>query len=369
MHRILFNMPSQFAGRPSGVARVAFELLHRLTEKSDFQYILRSPWSLEELPDFLKHKPIELSVVRRPSILAIDAIRQALTFSSYCRIQNIDLVVNLDPFGAATGAKARVMIVHDLYFKTIPQQFGWRARLTNDLIYRLMLSGNSKIITVSDATRIDLEHWYPQTRGKITTIHSAPSIRADHDQSSVPTIAGRYIIAVGNVTQNKNFGTLAEAMARLYSTDPDVALVHVGDDPGEMLAETLRRLNSPVRLARFSRISDAALVNLYRHASCLCVPSLYEGFCLPILEAQICSCPVVCSDRSAMPEVAGTGAILTDPTNSNALAASLKRVLDSPVKAATLVRLGLENAARFSWDQTAQRYHDLFEHVLSRGST
>jgi glycosyltransferase involved in cell wall biosynthesis len=365
MPRILFNMPSQFAGRPSGVARVAFELLHQLIGKGEFQYILRSPWSVEQLPDILQGRQLEVAVVPRPSILVLDALKQALTFSSYCRRENIDLVVNMDPYGAAAGAKARLVVVHDLYFKTIPQQIGWRAKLTNDLIYRLMLGGNSRIVTVSDATRTDLEYWYPKTKGRITTIHSASSMRADQDLSSVRAVVGRYVIAVGNATENKNFGVLAEAMARVNSSAPDVALVHVGDDPNEILAQRLRRMNSPVRLVRFSRIDDVALANLYRHASCLCVPSLYEGFCLPILEAQICGCPVVCSNRSAMPEIAGNGAFLADPTDPISLADSLKSVLENPLKVAALVSLGRENAKQFSWENTAYQYQELFTRMLS----
>ena len=165
-------------------------------------------------------------------------------------------------------------------------------------------------------------------------------------------------MAVGNATENKNFGVLAAAAAIIHSSDPDIAMVHVGDDPGEILAQTLKQFNSAVRLLRFSGIEDAQLANLYRHASCLCVPSLSEGFCLPILEAQICGCPVVCSDRSAMPEIAGKGAVLTDPTDPTALATALKSVLDSPEKAASLTQLGLENAKQFSWERTASQYLD-----------
>lgn len=364
MPRVLFNMPSQFAGRPSGVARVAFELLNKLIGRGDFEYVLRSPWSTEQLPDFLQGRQLKVVVIPRPSILVLDVIRQALTFPAYCRRENIDVVVNVDPYGAASGGKARLMIVHDLYFKTIPQQIRRQARFTNDLIYRLMLSGNSNIVTVSNAARADLERWYPQARGRITTIHSAPSMDPGHPKSA-PLVGGRYIMAVGNATENKNFHALAKAMADNHSSYPDVSLVHVGHDPGEILSRTLQQINSQVRLVRFSGIDDLQLATLYRYASCLCVPSLSEGFCLPILEAQTCGCPVVCSDRSAMPEIAGKGAILVDPTDPIALANGLKGVLDDPEQAKLLVRLGFENAKNFSWDRTASQYHDLFTRMLA----
>jgi glycosyltransferase involved in cell wall biosynthesis len=154
-------------------------------------------------------------------------------------------------------------------------------------------------------------------------------------------------------------------MTMLHSTDPDVALVHVGDDESEIFAQTFKQVNSPVRLVRFSVIDDVKLANLYHYASCLCVPSLSEGFCLPILEAQLCGCPVVCSNQSAMSEIAGRAAVLVDPRDPVALREALKGVLNSPTKRATLVRLGRDNADQFSWEKAANQYLDLFALMLT----
>jgi glycosyltransferase involved in cell wall biosynthesis len=230
MPKILFNLPSQFAGRPSGVARVAFELLARLIGRGNFEYALRSPWKRDQLPESLRAKALDVIVVERPSVLVLDVVRQALTFPAYCRRQGIDLVVNLDPFGSPTGGRARLMVVHDLYFRTISKQIGWRASFTNDWIFRLMLRGNSEVVTVSDATRSDLAQWYPQTKERATTIYSASSIEPVEGSGS-PQVAGRYVLAVGNATNNKNFEMLASAMARIHDDFPDSTLVHVGADP------------------------------------------------------------------------------------------------------------------------------------------
>lgn len=365
MPRVLFNMSSQYAARHSGVARVAFELLGHLAGKGDFQYMLRSPWSAPQLPAFLQCLPLELDVVYRPSNLLVDVVKRAFTFGSYCRHHNIDLVVNLDPFGTPTGGKARLLIAHDLYFKTLPDQLGWRAGLTNELIYRIMLAGNRNIVTVSRATQADVEHWYPATKGRITTIHSATSLRPGAGAPRPADLPERYVLAVGNATPNKNYSALAEAMAIIHATDPDLALVHVGNDPQEVLSTAFERLGKPVRLLRLAGIDDASLADLYTHACCLCVPSLSEGFCLPILEAQICRCPVVSSNRSAMPEIAGQGAILVDPTEPAAIAEAIRSVITSPDNAASLIQLGVSNAAAFSWEQTALRYRDLFTRILA----
>jgi glycosyltransferase involved in cell wall biosynthesis len=366
MPRILFNMPSQYADQPSGVARMALELLDSLIGKGEFEYTLRSPWSREHLPESLKAKPLELITVPRFSSAGFGVLQQSLTFPWVCRRHEIDLVVNLDPYGSATGGRARMMIVHDIYFRTIPKQISRRAAFTNGFIMRLMLAGNSEMVTVSDATKRDLEFWYPDTRGHVTTIHSATSMQPVAAEDTQREIAGPYVIAVGNPTKNKNFGVLAEAMATVHQSNPNVSLVHVGDDRNEVIAETLKRLGSQLPLIRLTGIDDRRLASLYRYATCLCVTSLYEGFCLPVLEAQVCGCPVVCSDRSATPEIAGKGALLFDPTSPNALVGCLERVLRDPATSDELIRLGHENASRFSWDLAARQYRAVFQRLLAK---
>jgi glycosyltransferase involved in cell wall biosynthesis len=366
MPKILFNLPSQHGGRPSGVANFAFQLLESLIGNSNFDYVLRSPWTRDQLPKSLKVKTFGVVTVPRPSFLLLDVLWQALVFRRFCRRNGIDLVVNLDPYGAPTGGLARIMIVHDLYFRTIPKQIRRSVFVTNDIIFRIMLAGNCEIVTVSNSTKHDLELWYPQARGRTTTIHSATSLYPAPNYNAPSEIEGRYVLSVGNATSNKNFRLLAEAMASVHSVLPDVKLVHVGDDPGEIIATTLKNLGSSLSVVHLAGIDETRLSRLYRHASCLCAPSLYEGFCLPILEAQVSGCPVVCSDRPALPEVAGEGALLFDPMDPNALVEALKRVLQDETESQSLIRRGYENSSRFSWKIAAREYEEVFRRLLEK---
>jgi glycosyltransferase involved in cell wall biosynthesis len=363
MPKILFNLPSQHAGRPSGVAVFAFQLLDSLVAKSNFEYVLRSPWRREQLPERLRAKQFEIVTVPRPPFLLLDIFSQWLAFPNFCRRHGIDLVVNVDPYGSPTGGIARLLIIHDLYFRTIPKHIPRSVALRNDLIFKLALLRNSEIVTVSDSTKSDLESWYPQARGRTTTIYSATSFNqgsaADRSEIEKP-----YILTVGNATANKNFSVLARAAASVHLSCPDIVVVHVGADPDETIASTLRGLGSPLPVIRFEGIDDAKLASLYRHASCLCVPSLYEGFCLPILEAQALGCPVVCSDRPALPEIAGAGALLFDPTDPKALAKTLLDVLQDRETSEALIRAGKENSSRFSWDVAARQYETVFRRLI-----
>ncbi|ANV26989.1 glycosyltransferase family 4 protein [Agrobacterium pusense] len=358
--RILVNMPSQYGGKASGVARVTFSLLERLLEQTDDDYILRSPWTRAQLPAELRDSRLRLIETARPHIMVLDVLRQAMTLPVLCRREGIDVLFNADPFGSPLGGRRRITLVHDLYFKTIPEQIGWRAALTTDFIFRLMLAGSHRIACVSDATRMDLARFYPGAARKSVTIHSDSTLKLDAGATAAPPpIAGRYILAVGNATSNKNFALLGKAFARLGPTMPDLRIVHVGRDEAEEIANTLDDPGLKARLIRLSGIDDRELAELYRHAACLCVPSTYEGFCLPVLEAQQLGCPVVCSNRSATPEIAGMGALTFDPSDTDSLVATLERLFREPALAETLRQAGYENRSLYSWEKAAETYAQL----------
>ena len=354
MPRVLVNMPSQHAGRPSGVALVAFRVMAGLIERGTVSVVLRSPWTREQLPASIRDR-IAVVTVPRPRVMLLDVLRQAIIVPRLCRALAIDVVLNVDPYGAAFGGRVRVSVVHDLYFRTMPGRARTREALTTDPIFRLVLGKSARIIAVSETTRHDLGRFYPSLRDRTQTVPSAAMLdpAATDPGSELP--AGPYVLAVGNALYNKNFATLARAVATLAR--PGLGIVHVGEDPDEAIAAALG--DAPVRLTRLSRIGDGRLADLYRGALCLCVPSFAEGFCLPVLEAQALGCPVVCSDRSATPEIAGAGALTFDPTDAGALTACLRRLLDEPGLRAALIDRGRDNAGLYDWAETARRYETL----------
>jgi glycosyltransferase involved in cell wall biosynthesis len=355
MTRVLVNMPSQHGGRPSGVALVAFRVIAGLLDRGNVSVVLRSPWTRAQLPETIRDR-VAVVTVARPRLMILDVLRQILAVPALCRAEGIDVVLNADPYGAAFGGRACVSVVHDLYFRTIPDCTGRREALTTDLIFRLVLGNSARVIAVSDTTRGSLEQFYPSLRGRVRTVPSAAML--DGASGLDPEAAlGAYVLAVGNATHNKNLAALGRAVAALSHTHPDLAIVHVGEDAQETIAAALA--GAPVRLTRLSHIAEDRLAALYRGALCLCVPSFAEGFCLPVLEAQTLGCPVLCSDRSATPEIAGTGALTFDPADASALAAALRRLLHEPALRADLIARGHANARRYDWAETVRRYESV----------
>jgi alpha-1,3-rhamnosyl/mannosyltransferase len=126
----------------------------------------------------------------------------------------------------------------------------------------------------------------------------------------------------------------------------------------------LERLKLRERVVCTGYVDEEALACLYSGAAAFVYPSWYEGFGLPVLEAMACGCPVICSNTSSLPEVAGDAAILIDPRDVEGLANALDTVLDDSALQQSLAQLGLKKAAEFSWENTALRTLEVFANVV-----
>lgn len=160
-----------------------------------------------------------------------------------------------------------------------------------------------------------------------------------------------YVLAVGTLQPRKNLPAAIAACERATAEGFPHTLVVAGARGwrDEAVAEMLGQPHIRV----LGGVTDGELVELYRGADCLLFPSLYEGFGLPVLEAMACGTPVVCANRTSLPEVAGDAAVLVDPEDTAAFAAALAEVLSSPARRRELAAAGLARAREFSWDRCA----------------
>jgi glycosyltransferase involved in cell wall biosynthesis len=173
-----------------------------------------------------------------------------------------------------------------------------------------------------------------------------------------------YILAVGTLEPRKNLPGLLRAYARLAPEVPhDLVLVGAeGWLTGEIHA-TLEKLRLGGRVRMTGFVADDDLPHWYGGADLFAFASLYEGFGLPVVEAMACGVPVVTSNVSSLPEVAGDAAVLVDPADVDAIADGLRRVLTDTDLARRLRHSGLKRAARFTWEQTAARTVAVYREV------
>jgi glycosyltransferase involved in cell wall biosynthesis len=195
---------------------------------------------------------------------------------------------------------------------------------------------------------------------------SAVAAPADELRARLALGDGPVVLSVSAFLAHKNLESLVEAMPRIRVDVPDTVLVLPGN-------WTPRRDEVAARVAALG-LRDAVvfpgwvdgvdLEGLYRLASCFVLPSLREGFGLPVLEAMHRGVPVACSDTSAIPEVAGDAAVLFDPRSSAEIAAAVTTILRDPSRAAELAQKGRERAALFTWRRTAEGTLASFERAV-----
>ena len=256
------------------------------------------------------------------------------------------------------GSTPLVMTVHDLLWLSLPQYFTTPVRA----YHRMCLPA----IRRAAAVLTDCEY----TRGQLVELVGVPAERVhvaplgvdprfasrDVDRDRLRErfgIPGRYVLAVATREPRKNLGALLRAFERLAPRVDDVQLVLVGGRGWRSaeLERTLAAVDDRVTVTGF--VSDEELAELYAGATCFAFPSFAEGFGLPVLEAMASGAPVVTSDRTSLPEVAGDAALLIDPDDDHALEDALHRLLTTPELAADLARRGLARSATFTWEACA----------------
>ncbi len=221
------------------------------------------------------------------------------------------------------------------------------------------------VIADSQATKRDLMKCFGSAPDRIHVIYPGydrafapvcdPSrLAAVRERYGLPS---QYAIHVGTYQPRKNLSILLDAFAAVAEQRAELHLALVGKRGWlyEPLFAQTQRLGLEQRIHFTDYASRADLPALLTAARVFLLPSLYEGFGLPVLEAMACGTPVICSNASSLPEVAGDAALLVDPHEPSAWAEALGRVLDDDQLRATLARKGLQRVAHFSWEQCAQQ--------------
>lgn len=266
-----------------------------------------------------------------------------------------------------------VATVHDLSYDLFPQDAPPRDRLVLGSLLSWSARHAAAVITVSESTKRDVIRRFGIPEERITVTYEAaapefsPAPPEEIDRVRFRYGTGpRYILAVGNLQPRKNLKRLVQAFAALRGEGQAVRLVLVGKvrwRESELFSFVVKSgVEKDVVFTGY--VPSADLPALYSGAAVFCYPSLYEGFGLPVVEAMACGAPVVAGNVSSLPEVAGEAALLVDPRSVRALTDALRALLSDEALAAETRRLGLAQAARFSWADTARRTLAVYEQVL-----
>ncbi|MBU0641275.1 MAG: glycosyltransferase family 4 protein [Planctomycetes bacterium] len=279
-----------------------------------------------------------------------------------------------------------VVTIHDLAPLEIDDELSPRARAAFYRGVKRAVTRAAHVITVSDATADDLHRYFGIPRDQVTTIPWAPDNgvvaqaggeSGRPDERTMKRLCERYgltppwMLNFSGASRRKNAAGLIEGVARLpVELRGRFQLVFVGCEPESVRAQVLdraKRLGGATQCRVLGFVPHEDLGGLLSGAQALLMPSLYEGFGLPILDAFACGTPVLTSNTSSMPEVAGDAAIYCNPRDARSIADGIARLLDESV-AAELVQRGRERLRQFSWERTARAMCQVYECCLAQRS-
>jgi len=297
------------------------------------------------------------------------------TLPAACRNWQADVlhVTYVGPFFVACPT---VVSVHDVSFKHYPKFFSPRDRLLFATLLPLTLRRARAVVAISNHAKKEIVDVFPYLKEKIyvTFLAADPMFQPLQSVELLRNVRLRYgirseyILAVGNLQPRKNLLRLIRAFAFVHRHINDIQLIVVGKAHWQSSAvySAVKNFGLENHVVFTGYVPNDDLIVLYSFAKVYVYPSLYEGFGLPILEAMACGVPVVSSNTSSMPEVAGDAALLVDPHQEDQIAKAILKILDNTDLATSLSDKGLRRARFFSWRKTAQETVDIYRTVLQQ---
>jgi len=252
-----------------------------------------------------------------------------------------------------------VVTIHDLSYLYYPDEFLKKDlyQLKNWTKYSIEKAKN--IIAVSNTTKKDLMNLYQVPDKKVEVIYNGfEKVKSSViPKLKIKETAKPYLLYVGTLQPRKNIGTLLKAFYKFNQIYPEYELIVAGKKGWlyEKIFEQAADLGLEDKVFFTDYISDYQLIYLYENAFCLVMPSLYEGFGIPILEAMSFNCPVLSSFASSLPEVGGEACFYFDPLNVNELVEKLLKLKNSQQFREELIKKGKERVKQFSWKKCAEK--------------
>ena len=274
-------------------------------------------------------------------------------------------------------ALAKVLTVHDLSWPLHSEIASLFHRCMFWLFFERSTQQADKIIAVSQSTARDLEQVLKLPESKIKVIylgvdaaHQPKDSRAAGERIAVKYgVSKDYILTLGTISPHKNLITLVRAMKILREAGELSLQLLVAGAKGSKISNFLNAVQSlgltdkDIRLLGF--VPDEDLPMLYSGSSLFVLPSLYEGFGLPLAEAMACGVPVIASNSSSIPEVVGGAGLLVPPTQPEAFAEAILRVRNDEDLRRAMIEKGLKQAAGFRWDKAARQILECMRNVVA----
>lgn len=265
-----------------------------------------------------------------------------------------------------------VLLILDVSYLKFPELFNKKD------LYQLKIWGGysmkkaKKIITISQSSKNDIIKSYNVSSEKVVVVY--PGIKSEKTNSKFKMqnsksisekfgIKGKYILFVGTLQPRKNIERLIEAFAKLKKEDVELVIVGKKGWQYEEIFAAPKKFGVEDRVLFVDNAADEDLPSLYKNALMFVLPSLYEGFGLPVLEAMNYGCPVITSNISSLPEAGGDAALYVDPNSVSDIVSKMEKLLNDPELRKNLIEKGYKQVEKFSWEKSAKQVLATLEEV------
>ncbi len=355
--RLAFDITS-LHDRRTGVGAFASEVLTRVARHPDIQVVGYSvSWRGRDGLDG-DLVPAGVTVARRP--MAAQPLRQLWRRNNWPHIEHwtgpVDIVHGPNFVVPPARAARELVTIHDLTFVRYPELCTRDTLQYPELIRRALRRG-ADVHAVSAFVAGEVVDEFAVDTARVHVVPNGLDPVHAGDGTAGQRVAGgpRYVLAIGTIEPRKDFPLLVEAFDGVAATDRELRLVVVGQD-GWGTTDFERAVEAAAhreRIVRTGFVDETTRADLLAGATVFAYPSRYEGFGLPPLEAMAAGVPVVATTAGALPEVLGTGALLVEPGDRDALAGALDEALHDETTRSRLIAGGHARAASFSWDVCA----------------
>lgn len=322
----------------------------------------------EELKEFGNEKRAEI----RPCTVPIYGFAEQVGMGRY--FAGADLV-HVPHFNAPVlGGEKLVVTIHDLIYFHVPEYQPFPgARFALQAVMAGVTRRACRVIAVSQATSNELSARFSGLDGKLRVIHeaAAPYFAENtgdtDDVRSQFGLARPFVLSVGSVREHKNVQGLLAAFEKLLEggkTDADLVICGRLDERFDKKHRFRERIAKTDRIRYLGPVDDAALKGLYAQAACFVMPSFYEGFGLPVIEAMAAGAPVIASSAASLPEIVGSAGLTFDPGQIDQLQRLLYNVLSDKGLQQNLSAKASRRAREFSWEKTAKLTLDVYQEAL-----
>ena len=341
----------------------------------DLEYALYTPEKRDNprLMPLLTRQGVSVATPDKPLWKAVPALWRVAAMARQMARDGVDIIHGLSgelPFDLAASRLPSVVTVHDLIFRRCPECYKPADRKIYDYKVRKAAGQATRVLAISQCTKRDLISDYGISEDKIDVVYQGcdpifgQAVQEDV-KSSVREkyqINGPYILYVGSIEERKNLLLLVKALKALKE---DISVIAIGKHtPYTDTVETyIRENNLSGRVRILTHIPFNELAAFYQMATLFVYPSFFEGFGIPILEAQLAGIPVIAATGSCLEEAGGSSALYTDPRNEQELRGLIESVLNEPKLAESMRSGGRENIRRFMPDVLAAHFMRVYENI------